>query len=185
MQYRVRVPFTINGQRVGRGTTLGPEIEEKKNFHALLGDGYIERKADAITGDKHVDGCYIVLQGFTGRGEKYRPGSFLDLRNESWKNEVQLVRSGYLKHATESDVKDHEGLDPSTLTLSRSGTAGPPTRPPIKLWKDEVWLRTRYIKEKRSIPEMEREAGCSRSTLWNALKKAGIKTRPRGRPKGT
>lgn len=185
MDYRVSIPFTIKGDRLSRGATIGPEIEQAKNFRALLGDGYIERKYDRVTGDEHVDGCYIALQHFTGQGHDYKPGDFVDLREKDWRNEIKLVNTGYLKYANEHDLANHEGLGPSTLTLStKPESAGPPTRLPAKLWKDEKWLRREYLVNKKSIPEMEEIAGCARSTLWAALKKAGIETRPRGRPKG-
>ena len=185
MDYRVGIPFNMGGERLSRGATIGPEIEQTRNFRALLEDGYIIRKFDR-TGDQYVDGCYIALRNFTGKNRHYKPGEFIDLREEGWRNEVRLVNAGYMKYATQSDLDNHEGLGPSTLTLSTlPGSAGPPTRPPAKLWKDEVWLRKRYVVEKASIPEMEKEAGCARSTLWQALKDAKIKTRPRGRPKGS
>jgi len=40
----------------------------------------------------------------------------------------------------------------------------------------------RYKGDGAGIPEMAKEAGCSTSTMWSALKKAKIKTRSAGRP---
>jgi len=183
MYYRVTTPFIMNGERLGRGTKLGSEIEERINFPSLLKDKYIERMFDKKTGENFVEHCYIAIRGFTGKGIHYKPGDLVDLRGQEWRNEKALLDSSYLRHATEEEVARHSSLSPLDTPV-----AGSPTRPGVHVWSEmdgtqrEKWLRKRYLKDRASIPELEKEAKCSRSTIWNALKNYGIETRPRGRP---
>jgi len=175
--YKVLTPFKMNGERLSRGAIINDDIEMKNNFHFLRKDKYIEKMANR-EGIPFVTGCYIVNQSFKGRGKDYSPNDFIDLRIDQWRNEASLLKSGYLRYATEDDVTRHSAHSP--LTPERA-TPGPLTGV-SKLWKNIEWLTDRYVASEATMTEMAEEASCSVSTIWSALKRAEIETRPKGRP---
>lgn len=176
--YKVLTPFQMDGERLSRGSIVSDDVELKKNFHFLRKDKYIEKLANR-EGIPYVTGCYIVNRSFNGRGKAYSVNDFIDLRSEDWKNEAALLKSGYLRYATEDDVTRHSAHSP--LDTPERATPSP-LNGDSKMWKNNEWLVNRYIKKGASMPEMAEEASCSVSTIWAALKGAGIKTRSRGRP---
>ncbi len=175
--YRVLTPFNMGGERLNRGVLIDDNIESKKNFRALKMDGYIEPMADRY-GVPLVPHCYIVtkIRGLDGKGIHYKTGDFLDLREEGWKNEASLLNAAYIRNANSEEVALHVQHSP------QSGAGATPGPALDKLYKNVGWLVKRYKGDGASIPEMAKEAGCSTSTLWAALKKANIKTRSAGRP---
>jgi len=48
---------------------------------------------------------------------------------------------------------------------------------------DGGWLRDRYVARGRSLAAIARELGCTPPAVLAALRRAGIKTRPPGRPR--
>ena len=172
--YRVLMPFNMGGERINRGSMIGPEVESVKNFRALKADGYIEPMQDRH-GVELIPHCYIVNRKLTGKGVTYKQGDFLDLRENGWRNETALLKAAYIRNANREEVLTH---------CSPNGAMGATPGPlaPTKLYKNVGWLIKRYKGDGASIPEMAEEAGCSTSTMWSALKKANIKTRPAGRP---
>jgi hypothetical protein len=175
--YRVLRPFTMGGERKCRNTVIDDGIEKCRNFRALVSGKYISSMADR-KGSKYLNGLYVAIRSFNGPKETYRPGDLIDIRSVNWRNVNALLGSGYLRYATEKDVARHATHSP----LARTGEAPPglPSKPLV--WKSKAWLVDRYVKMHASMPEMAREAGCSVSSIWGALKNAGIETRPRGRP---
>jgi len=176
--YKVITPFKMNGEGLSRGSMINDDVELKKNFHFLRKDKYIEKMADR-EGTPFAQGCYIVNRSFVGRGQAFTANEFIDLGSEEWRNEASLLKSGYLRYATEDDVTRHSAHSPLD---NQEGATPCPLQGSSKMWKNVEWLKDSYVDNHASIPEMAEEAGCSVSTIWTALKKADIKTRSRGRP---
>ncbi len=184
MEYRVVSPIQIDGVRLGRGTIIGAEIESSANFRAMLKDKTIERLGNIKTGEEFVPGCYIVVRGFSGKGIRYNPGDFVDLRDKDWRNTESLFTAGYLKRATNDEVSHHTTHSP----LDSGGCSDYVSAPVIQnvgdapLYQNEQWLRYQYIDLKRSATDICGEIGCSLSTLSKWMGRYKIKARPRGRP---
>lgn len=47
-------------------------------------------------------------------------------------------------------------------------------------WRDEAWLRRKYVDERLSIRAIARETVASESTIWRWLKEHGIRARQGG-----
>ncbi len=181
-EYIVATPFRMGSTRLHRGQKVGQEIEKSKNFRMLFSDKFILPLYDKKTKEEFVDKCYIVVKSFNKGTIRFRPGHFVDLRgSDSFRNESTLLSAGFLKRATRDDVARHSAHSPLSGTPGKqlSGDAG---RASGKLWKNPLWIKSQYIDEKKSIPEMCKVAGCSTSTMWSAIKSLDIETRPRGRP---
>src|SRR4051812_33081354 len=54
----------------------------------------------------------------------------------------------------------------------------PRKRPP--LLDDADWLRREYVETTRTLASLASELGCTQQTVLNALRRAGISSRPRG-----
>ena len=173
--YKTLLPFRMGDEVLHRGTVINNDIEKCKNFHSLLKDGYILALNDK-NGIPFVKDFYVAERSFRGGGKAYSVGDIVDLSKDQWRNVTSLIDSGYLRYATKTDV------DSSTSHSPLSGAEVTPCLPPEqKKYKSEQWLIDRYVDNNATIPEMAKEANCSTSTIWAALKKAGIDTRPQGR----
>lgn len=181
MQYRVVVPFGTGEGKLKRNAVVGEWIEERKNFLSLLNDGYLEKLADTKTGLEFIEGCYIVVVGFKGKGSRYAPGDFVDLRDKAWRNEQALLDSGYLRRATIEEVARHTAHSPLDTTPG-SGNIAEGRGQENALWRDEDWLREKYLDEGKTMIELQEEAGCSLSTLSKWMHRFNIPMKPRGRP---
>jgi len=171
MLYRVNTPFHNGGILLKRGDVLGPEIEEAKNFRSLTStthgrDPWLEPLGD--DNKEYVNHCYIVTRRFSGNGTMWKPGDFIDLREGQWRNENSLLKSGYLRRATEDDVKAQAASATSTAVDE-------------SLWHDEGYLRREYLERGKGIARLASEMGCSVSTIHSWMKKFDIPRRKRGK----
>jgi len=168
MEYLVTLPFTWDGADYVINDRVGREIEDTPNFRSLC-DGYLLPLREDT-----VDHCYIVLRRFWGDGKEWLPDEFLDLREKSWRNEGNLVKTEYLRRAVASEVGS--ALHNPSAVPNPSSTAG------ARLLQDEVWLTSQYITQKRSGIQIAKELGCPVAHVYKALhsfnipmRKAGIK----------
>jgi len=170
MLYRVNIPFRNGDTLLRRGDVLGPEIEEVRNFRSLTSrihdrDPWLEPLGD--DNKEYVNHCYVVVRRFSGNGTEWKPGDFMDLREGQWRNENSLLKSKYLRRATEDEVKAQAASAPST-TVDESSP-----------WHDEGYLRREY--RNKGIKQIADDCGCSVSTIHSWMKKFDIKRRKRGK----
>jgi len=195
MSYKVLQPFTNGTEQYRAGQVIGDEIEQVRNFTRLLGgpSRTLRPYLECVTGES-TDGCFIIRKKFGAGGRELKPGDFVDTRDNPWRNEVALLSSQWIRRATESEVRIHTAQPSETgadsvdaiikTPVEGPAGAGNPPRPlaaesKLGVWEDETWLRNEY--STKTITQIANEQGCSTATIHRALKKHGIKSRPRGR----
>ena len=192
--YKVLQPFTNGTEQYHAGQLIGDEIEQCRNFTRLLGGatGTAQPYLESLIGE--TDGCFIIRKRFSAGGEELKPGDFVDTRETPWRNETKLLGLNWIRRATEQEVRlnttqpTEAGVDSVDAIIKTpvEGTAGmrnPPSSLAVesKPWETKTWLQSEY--DTKTITEIANGHGCSTATIHRALKKHGIKSRPRGRQK--
>lgn len=166
MEYLVTMPFTWDGTDYVINDRVSEEIEDTPNFRSLC-DGYLLPLREDV-----VEHCYIVIRRFQGDGKEWTPGEFVDLRDKTWRNEGNLVKTEYLQRATASEVR--QALQ-TTL-----GTPSPSSVSRARFLTDEVWLTSRYITQEHSGAQIAKELGCPVAHVYKALHSLNIPMRKSG-----
>jgi len=164
MEYLVMLPFTWGETDYVINDRVGQEIEDTPNFRSLC-DGYLLPLREDT-----VEHCYIVIRRFQGDGKGWLPGEFIDLRDKSWRNEGNLVKTGYLERATASEVE-------RALHSLRDSL---PSSPEARFLQDEVWLTGQYITQEHSGRQIAKELGCPVAHVYKALHSFNIPMRKSG-----
>ena len=190
MAYRVKIPYGAGVYATKRGQLLGDEIERASGFRSLVENGFIEQFKDAKTGEEFADHCYIVVQQFRDMGAPIHPGTFLDLRQDRWRNESSLLGSGMIRRATRSEAEEGAGSRAETASPPLSATTGKAledsgSRTELESYKVEGWLREKYTDEGLSTRQIASlpDCNCSAQNVSYYLDKFKIPKRSRGRPK--
>ena len=191
--YKVLQPFTNGAVEYRIGQVIGDDIEQARNFTRLLGGAARTMRPylESLIGE--TDGCFIVCRRLNAGGKELKQGDFVDTRGNPWRNEVALLKSSWIRRATENEVRENtsatlevrdngdNGLI-KTLTKEPAGGGYPPRPLAVdKPLEDKEWLTNEYAR--KTMTQIAKDLDCSLATVHRAIKKHGISSRPRGRQK--